>query len=371
MGWRSDNEVQQMLRESAKGYFADQGGPAHQRAVLASDSGFDPGAWKAMAELGWTGILLPESVGGSELGLEPALTLAEEFGAALAPEPYAASAIMAGTVLARASASSAGTAVLEALVNGDSAVTLAWQEQRGTPVPGPFSTRLRGGTLEGTKIFVPGWIGCGQTIIAAQEDGAGTVLILLKSDTPGLEASVQRMTDGTDTATLALNQITVGDDAILLRGTEADAALDLALARGTLTLCAQLEGLASGLWGMTADYLKQRVQFEQPLADFQAVRHRMVELHADIELAAASWRKALMALEARGPSDPGIAAAKARCSDAALQMARWGVQFHGAFGYTTEADVGLYLNTALRWASWLGNGAAQRQRAYARHRGKE
>ena len=99
MGWRVDNKLQPLLRESAQGYLSDAGGPAHFRAVRDAGNGFDAAAWRQMSELGWTGILPSENVGGAQL--EPALTLAEELGRAIAPEPFIASAVIAGTLLAK------------------------------------------------------------------------------------------------------------------------------------------------------------------------------------------------------------------------------------------------------------------------------
>ena len=101
MGWRVDNKLQPLLRESAQGYLSDAGGPAHFRAVRDAGNGFDAAAWRPMGELGWTGILLSENVGGAQLELEPALTLAEELGRTIAPEPFIASAVIAGTLLAK------------------------------------------------------------------------------------------------------------------------------------------------------------------------------------------------------------------------------------------------------------------------------
>jgi len=97
------------------------------------------------------------------------------------------------------------------------------------------------------------------------------------------------------------------------------------------------------------------------------LRHRMVDLYAAIELAGASWRKAGAVLEAGQSGALAVHAAKARCSDTALTMSRWAIQYHGAFGFTEDADVGLYVHAALRWSSWLGNAVAHRRQALAAH----
>jgi len=366
MTWRLDTDVQQMLRESAQAFLADTGGPQHFRAVRAGDAGFDPATWAQMGELGWTGILLPEAVGGAELGLAPALTLAEELGRAISPEPFVAASVIAATVLASASGEAAG-ALAQDLASGRRSVALAWQEETGALGADGFETTLAEGRLSGRKVHVPAWHDASALLVAAQA-ADGPVVVLVDPAAEGVAVSPTRMTDATQSAEIRFDGVRVADASVILSGEAARSAIDFALARGTVALCAQLEGLANALWRRTADYVQQRVQFDQPLADFQALRHRMVDLYAAIELAGASWRAAARSLEDGGGANRlAVHAAKARCSDTALEMSRWAIQYHGAFGYTDEADVGLFVHAALRWASWLGNATAHRRAALALH----
>ena len=368
MGWRLDDDLQQMLRDSARGHLGEVGGAAHVRAVRASPDGFDAGAWARMGELGWTGILLPESHGGTGLGQEPALTLAEELGRAISPEPFVASCVMAATVLA-ASAAPASVALAHELASGCRSVTLAWQEQRGTLGVPEFAARLSQGVLNGNKVHVPGWHPDVALIVAAGGEH-GPVIVRIDPVAPGLSVSPRRLTDGTFCADILFDGVAVADDAILLSGEAARDALAVAVARGTVALSAKLEGLAAELWRMTADYMRQRSQFGSHLIDFQALRHRMVDLYAEIELAGASWRAAAAAVGAGDYSGVAVHAAKARCSQIAQDMGRWAIQYHGAFGFTEEADVGLYVHAGLCWSSWLGNPSAHRRAALAAHRSR-
>jgi alkylation response protein AidB-like acyl-CoA dehydrogenase len=318
-----------------------------------------------MGELGWTGILLPETMGGSELGLEPALTIAEELGRSVSPEPFVASAIIAATILAKSSAARAAD-VAGSLAAGSRSATLAWQETNGQIGRLAFKTRFLNGTLSGRKIHVPGWQKEAALLVAAQ-GVAGPVILLVNPEASGVAIMARRMTDGTLAADITFTGVTVEDDSVILDSEDAAVALDLALARGTTALAARLEGLAAKLWQLTAGFIQQRVQFDQPLANYQALRHRMVDLYAAIELAGASWRKAGAVLEAGQSGALAVHAAKARCSDTALTMSRWAIQYHGAFGFTEDADVGLYVHAALRWSSWLGNAVAHRRQALAAH----
>lgn len=370
--WRRDDELQTLLRESAENFSSTEHSLARFRHCRTSAEGFDLATWTAMAGLGWTGILLSEADGGSGLGLSPALTLAEVFGQSLIPEPLVASSVIAATVIAAAQTATARRLAAE-LAFGALVATLAFQEQPNEIVPELPRSSLepRDGklVLSGRKVFVPAWTG--KTLLLATADfGGRPAVVAVRPDAPGVTATVRRMSDGGMTADIAFDQVRLDADALLAEGEEARAAIGLALARGRLALSAQLEGLARTLLRLTIDYVKQRVQFDQPLANFQALRHKLVDLHASIELAGASWRAAAAALESR-PDDEAamlVSAAKARCSDVALEVAKAAIQYHGAFGYTEEADVGLFVNAALRWSSWLGNAATHRQLAISHHK---
>jgi len=366
MGWRVDDEMQQMLRDSAVHYLCSVDGPAHFRQVRTQESGFDAAAWAQMGALGWTGILLPEAVGGSGMALEGALTLAEEMGRTVAPEPFIASAVIAATVLGASDTAAAAT-LASALAQGERSVTLAWQEQRSTIGIPRFEARLQGGRLRGVKRYVPNWHPVCALLVAAT-DGAETVVLHVDPATAGVTARSARMTDASLSAEFEFDDVEIDDDAVILRGAAADAALTLAVARGTVALSAQLEGLASALWHRTLDYMRQRSQFGSNLSEFQALRHRMVDLYSQIELAGASWRRAAKALEQGATDATLLHTAKARSSQIAQDMGKWAIQYHGAFGYTDEADVGLYIHCGLRWSTWLGNAVAHRREALAVHR---
>lgn len=362
--WRREDDVQKMLRESIDSFALAAYPPARVRASRSSETGFDIAAWKQMAELGWVGILLDEDVGGAGLKMGPALTLADGFGRHVLTEPFIATAVIAATILAHSRTGQARE-IATRVASGDAVVTLAWQEtvnQTGF-APGRTSLVTRNGAfcLTGSKVFVPGWTETTLTIVAAVHEGEAILMMARPS-----QAKVHKMADGTSTADLVFDNVELADGDILMRGASASLVLELALTRGTVALCAQLEGLAAAALDMTIAYMNERCQFGQALAEFQALRHRIVDLHAEVELAGASWRLAADLLEERGAHAARVSAsaAKARSSQTALDVAKTALQYHGAFGYTDEADIGLYLNGALRLSSWLGNSLPHRRRAF-------
>lgn len=362
--WRRDDDFQAMLRDSVEAFAESEHGTARFRACRASPLGFDPDVWAAMGGLGWTGILLDEAHGGAGLGLQSALTIAEVFGRRLVPEPFVASAVMAATALAAARGERAGHLAAD-LAAGRTVVTLAFQEDAEHIATHPAKTRLArradGYDLSGAKVFVPAWGPATDVLVTADLDGE-VALVALRPDAAGLGAVPRKMTDGLVAADLTFDHVAIGADALLGVGPEMSAAIDLAVARGQVAVSAMLEGVAETLLKLTVEHVNRRVQFGKPLGHFQALRHGLVDLHMEIELTGASWRAAATALEDGGAAAarPLIAAAKSRASDTAQRVAGAAIQYHGAFGYTEEADVGLYANAALRWATWLGSAAALR-----------
>src|SRR5690606_33603463 len=122
-------------------------------------------------------------------------------------------------------------------------------------------------------------------------------------------------------ATVRFNAVPVAGDALLCSGEQATSAINAALDAGRIALCAWLTGTATSCLEKTLGYLRDRQQFGKPLASFQALRHRCVDLHIQLQLATASWRHALQCHEdspasitGRAAISAAISAAKARCA---------------------------------------------------------
>ncbi len=368
MVWRHDNEMQRMLRDSIDAHVSANHSTDRVRECREMSAGFDPQEWKAMAELGWTGVLLSEKNGGTGLPLSEALPLAEVVGRNLIPEPFVASAIMAATIL-NAANNKVSQIITESLVDGSRVITLAFQERPSMKGVAEPSATCKGGKLAGKKLFVPAWSDITDLLVTCVLDG-NLAIVSVPGNAEGLTASPTKMSDGSLMTTLEFSDVAIEPENILLQGQPALDALNLAIANGTLALCAQMEGLATAAFEITVDYMKSRVQFKQPIADFQANRFVMVDLNGEIELGGASWRQALVNLEKNGfeAARVSISAAKARCSEMVLAVTKASIQYHGGIGFTEEADIGLYLKAALRLSSWLGGAAYHRAAAYDMYR---
>lgn len=356
------NELQSMLLHGAMAFLRDNHSLQRARSFRREAVGFDRQMWRAMAECGWLGICLPEVLGGAGLGIDAAAELAARFGAVLLPEPFAQCAIAPAALLAAAPASPMRAQLCEELCFGSRLLALAWQHSPGEAEPAwtgaTLQTQDGEWILSGIRQFTDARADC-WLVAAATSDGQPCI-VAVPAGSAGVAMAAQAMADGTATATLQLQDVRLPADAVLLRGEPARVALVQALDNARIVLAAELAGVAEGALAITSTYVAQRVQFGQPIASFQAVRHRLVDLDLQRRLAIASWRQAAAATPPQ--RSPAISAAKARCGEAALLAARGAIQLHGAFGYTQEADPGLFLDSALRLASTLGNAPLHRRR---------
>lgn len=366
--WQEQDEVDALLVASAREHYRREGGGracrAHTDHAQASSSR------QAAVEQGWFALLVPESADGAGLGILQAALLGRVMGESVARQPFISTAVMP-TLALRGITGLGIEAMLRAIGSGETEFALAWQEEgRGltlTPQSTMLQTSATGLRLDGTKIFVPGYRLDGQALVSARCD-SGARLVCVPLDRSGITVRQRTMSDGSCVADIDFTGVRVEEQEVVARDAAALRCVAQAVAGGTIVLCAYAEGLAAGAAALTTGYLKERRQFDQPLADFQALRHRMADIALGIELAGASWRRALGDLattEIEAALPWTLHAAKARASDVALHAAREGVQFHGAFGYTQESDIGLYLDAALRASSWLGN-AAEHRAAMAR-----
>jgi alkylation response protein AidB-like acyl-CoA dehydrogenase len=111
---------------------------------------------------------------------------------------------------------------------------------------------------------------------------------------------------------------------------------------------------------MTLDYVRLRRQFGRPIGSFQALQHRLVDLHIQAQLATACVDDVLARHDGGDIDLFSISRMKSRCSEAALYITRQAIQLHGAIGYTEEHNIGLYLKRSIVLSAWLGTASEHR-----------
>lgn len=362
----NDHETRTMLLEAVNATLRKLGGINLAHSLQQRDTQTASRLWSTFAKQGWLGVLVPEELGGSGLGVYEMAAIAEGLGGIAAALPYSGCAVMTSITLAGCGHLEAGTH-LTALMEGSTSYALAWQEQafrEQRPIAGTLpTTTLVDGRVSGVKQLIVTDGAPDHYIVLAQENGNPT-LCLVAAGATGTLVQTQTAVDGTHYQTLMLREAPVVQ--VLLAGMPAAFLCDHAIETGTLAASAELYGVMSAALKLTLEYLRTRVQFGRPIGAFQALQHRAADLFIQKDLSYSVLNEALNVVDKDvrdTERQTRVARAKARCSDAALRIVKDAVQLHGAIGYTDEYDLSCFVKRAMVLASWLGNGTAHR-RAY-------
>ena len=348
-------EDQKMLQETAASFLTEEGSIAkqlrHWRDTGCTD-GFGTGLWKQFAELGLTGICIPERHGGLGLGATEAALVLEQIGRNLTPSPFLTTAIVA----ARAIEDSAqAERWYPAILAGEAVAALAIDEGKHHDPSGTALKAERSGNgfaLSGVKQFIVHGASADFLIVPARTGGSpgdtdGITLFVVERDAPGLHVENVTLADGSKAARAGFDTVRLDSSDIAGVADKGWLPLSRALSAGRAGAAAELVGVAAGVSDMTVEYLKQRRQFGRPIGEFQALQHRAAHLYGEIEIARAAALKAAQLVDSGDEqAELYVSVAKAKAADVAQLAAREGVQMHGGIGMTDEHDVGLYMKRA-------------------------
>ena len=343
---------QRMLHDTVRPFIAEEGAIKtqlrHWRDIGCKD-GFGHGLWKQFAELGLTGILIPEAQGGAGLGQVEAGVVLEEIGRNLTPSPFLTTAVVAVRAIQ-------GTPHAErwfpGILAGETVAALAVDEgKRHGPAQVALEAKRSGNgfSLSGAKQFVVQGASADLILVAARTSGSpgntqGITLFAVERDAKGLEIDNVALADSSKAARLALTNVEVDGDAVVGEVDGGWLPLARALNAGRAGAAAELVGVAAGASEMTMEYLKQRKQFERLIGEYQALQHRAAHLFGEIEIARAAALKAAQLIDSRdGRAELMVSVAKAKAAKSAALAVQEGVQMHGGIGMTDEHDIGLYM----------------------------
>lgn len=373
------DEEQRLLQDSAR-RLLDSRSPVSALRELRDRKdadGFSRGLWAEVAELGWTGILVPEPLGGVDLGHTAAAVIAEECGRTLAALPFLATAITGVTALARGGSPEQQARILPRVAAGTCLLALAIDE-RPRHAPVEISTvaerREAGYRLSGRKVFVLDGHVAHYLIVSARlgdskrDDTGAAALFLVDAAAPGVRIERTTMIDSRNAADVQLADVLLGPESRLEPGAAGASLLDSVLDAGRAALAAELVGLARECLRRTVQYLCERRQFGRKIGQFQSLQHRLAHLCCEIELAASLARAAAVAVEDRRSDRPIlVSAAKAKCAEAATLAGNEAIQMHGGIGMTDELDIGLFVKRIRAASETYGDCAFHRDRVARLH----
>ena len=359
------SEEQKMLRDAAQKFLRTEYRFDARNQIVASASGMSREHWQRFGEFGWLGLGLPEAHGGFG-GVVELIQIAEAMGAALVVEPYLASTVLGAQALTRAGSAAQQAAWLPGLASGQRILALAHGEADARHELRYVITRATandgGWLLSGRKSGVLGAPWADGFVVVARTSGAaderqGISLFLVSAKTPGVQVAGYRSYDGSRAGDLILEQVVLGADALL--GTEGEGLglLEHLVDLGIVAACADALGAMGALLRKTGEYVSTRKQFDVPIASFQVIQHRLVDMFAAVE---ASRSLVLMAaLHAEHPDaatrSRAVSAAKAAIGERARFVAQQAVQLHGGVGMTEELDIGHYFRRLTLFCNLLGS----------------
>jgi alkylation response protein AidB-like acyl-CoA dehydrogenase len=363
-------EDEQMLRDLAR-RFLDENLPVEKlRALVAADAdatyargerpGWDPGLWKQIAELGWTGLAVPEAQGGIGAKTVGIAALVEEVGRHALPSPLVPT--LCASYVLRACGGGHADPWLARIADG-AAASLAITDARGSWDPADTDVAAHGGdalTLGGRACFVQDAFKADFFVVSARR-GGGTLLCVVPADAPGLALEQSHIHDLTrDQASLRFDDVAVPPGNVVAE--DGAAALRAAWPAILTVVAADLCGTSEWQLQATAEYAKQRKQFDRAIGFFQAVKHPLVDAMVGIDRARSLLYHAACCIDERSPDAEKIARmAKSAASDAGAFASDRSVQLHGGIGFTWESDVHLYFKRSLHNQALYGDGPEQRR----------
>jgi alkylation response protein AidB-like acyl-CoA dehydrogenase len=350
-------EEQSMLRDSARGLISDKAPVSHLRHLRDSkdETGFSRELWKTFAEMGFSGLLVPEQFGGSGLGAVEAGIVMEEIGRTLMPSPFLATSVLAASALSRGGNEAQKSQHLPKIADGSLLAALAIDEGvKHRPLQTSMQA-VRSGNgfkLNGDKTLVVDGHTADLLIVAARTAGGageknGVTLFLVAPKAKGIATERTIMVDSHNAARIVFDNVEVNADSVLGEVDQGYPLLEGVLNVGRGAVASEMVGLSEEVFGRTVAYLKERKQFGKAIGEFQALQHRAAQLYIDIEITRAAVLKALQALDADAVNVAGaVAVAKARSGTTATLAVQEGVQMHGGMGMTDQFDIGFFMKRA-------------------------
>ncbi|MGY1990732.1 acyl-CoA dehydrogenase family protein [Mycolicibacterium fortuitum] len=353
MDFNLTNE-QELLRDGLTKFLASRYNLASSRTAAKTGPGWQPEIWRGFAdELGILGATLPEEAGGIGGGPVETMVIAEALGHALVIEPFVDTVVVAGGLLHRCGGAAAA-ALLEDVVAGSAIVALAATEPTsGDNWRDVSTTARRDGdewVIDGTKLMAVNAPLATHLLVTARTSGeradtSGISLFLvdIASLSTGFTAHPYRTVDDRRASDLTFADVRVPASTLLGAEGQAWPSLDLARDEGAAAVCAEAVGGMRKVLADTVEYCKQRQQFGLPIGSFQVLQHRMVDMHMEVEQAAAAVYLAVLNLDAEPPQRAkAVSAAKATIGRAARFVGQNAVQLHGGMGMTEELAIGHY-----------------------------
>jgi alkylation response protein AidB-like acyl-CoA dehydrogenase len=356
---------QAVLKNTLEGFLARRYDQDIRRTAVNAGIGWRPDIWTAFGEdLALFGLLVPERFGGAGNGPIEAMILMEAMGRHLVLEPVLETVVMGSAVLAHLSEPLAST-FASRLMAGAVRLAFAQAEPRSRYSLENVATTAwvcgDGFEVSGHKAVVIGAPIATDFLVTVRTSGEridreGLSILLIDAQTPGITRRDYRTVDGRLAADLYFERVKVAGSSLIGPSGDALPIVESLVDHAVAGVCAEACGVMRALLDATIAYTKERKQFGRPLASFQVLQHRMVDMFLQLEGAISMSLMASVSLAARSPeARRDVAAAKVAIGQACNAVAKSAVQLHGAVGITDELALSHYFKRAITIESQFGS----------------
>lgn len=356
---------QDMLRDTVAKLVAQQYDFDTRRKVAKSDAGWRPEMWSQFAELGLLGASFTEAEGGFGNGPIEAMIISEEFGKGLVIEPYLQTVVIGGNFLRHGGSDAQKEELIAGIIGGETRFAFAYSEPKSRYDLHDVSTTAKkdgaGYVLNGHKAVVIGAPFATHLIVTArtsggQRDTGGVSVFIVPKGAKGMTTRDYPTVDGLRASEVYFENVSVGADAVIGKVDGGLPLVEKVVDNAIAALCAEAVGCFKVLNEATISYAKQRKQFGQPIANFQVLQHRMVDMFMAAEQAASMTYMVTLKLdEADKARKMAASAAKVQIGKAGKLISQDAVQIHGGMGMTDELNVGHFFKRVTMIESQFGN----------------
>jgi hypothetical protein len=331
------SDDQEQLRDAVTRW-VDKAYTFDRRRAITAAGGFDRAAYNELAELGLTGLTVPEAHGGMDMGAVESMVVMQALGHGLVMEPLAQT-LAVSTVLAHTAPADVQADWLPRIASGEALVVLAHQERKARYQLEICESKAvlaqDRWTVSATKNMIPAgdqadaWL---VPAVVSDASGDRMALFLVARGAPGTHTAGHPTQDGGRAA-----NVTLTDAPATLVTRDGLAALELAVDVALAALCAEAVGVMDKTVALTVEYMNTRKQFGVAIASFQALRHRVADMKMQLELARSMSYYATLKLGAPA-AERGLALsrAKVQLGHSMRFVGQQAVQLHGGMGVTDE-----------------------------------
>lgn len=360
------SDEQRLLQDSVARFVQDNYALEKRIKLVATSQGFSSELWTTIAELGWLALPFDEADGGFGGGPIDTMVIMEQLGKGLVLEPFFANVVLGGGVLKRAANPQQKAELLPGFIDGTRQLTLAYAEEQARFDLHDVTTTARADgdafVINGHKSMVANAATASQLIVSTRTSGGqvdenGISLFLIDADAEGVSMENFPTVDGLRASEVTFTDVKIDAQSLLGELDQGFTTLNAVANDAILALCAEAVGAMEVLYKDTVTYTQEREQFGHPLADFQVLQHRMVEMFMEYEQCKSLLYRATLEA-AQGDSataQRSIHALKHLVGKTGIFIGENAVQTHGGMGMTEELKIGHYFKRLLIIDAQFGN----------------